>query len=57
MSIAERRRNTDKNWELLDVIGSLPLEKYFLFLECLRFTEQHNVADVIDQGGGNSHFE
>lgn len=57
MSIAERRRNTDKNWELLDVIGSLPLEKYFLFLECLRFKGQHNIADVIDKGGGNSHFE
>lgn len=56
-SIAERKRNTDKNWELLDVIKSLPLEKYFLFLECLRLKEQHNIADVIDKGGGNSHFE
>lgn len=57
MFIARKQHNADKSRELLDVIRSLPLEKHIVFMDYLHLTEQHNVANVIEKGGGNSYFE
>lgn len=57
MSITKKRYSSDKNMELLHVVRSLPLENHLVFLDYLHFTDQRNVADVIEKGGGNRYFK
>jgi len=43
---------SEKNYEVLNIIRAASTDKYADFVRCLRETDQNMVADVAEKGGG-----